>query len=187
MRTPTVLSCVTLIAALAVAGCGGSGSASVTSIQLKSPAIGTADTIPALYTCDGKDIPPTLEWGAVPSDTGELVLLVVGLQPTAIANKYSISVEWAVAGINPALHKLTAGQLPPGAHVGLSSDGQKRYSVCPKKGVLQAYQFALYAMPTSAAVLPNFEGISFLASLNQPNKKPVAIAHGTLVAVYKRP
>jgi phosphatidylethanolamine-binding protein (PEBP) family uncharacterized protein len=183
---PVTTSCATLIAALAMAGCGSSSSApSLATIQFKSAAIATGHPLPTRYTCDGIDVPPTLEWGAVPSGTGELVLLVVGLAPGS-ANRYSASVEWAVAGINPRVHTLVAGHLPPGAHVGLANDGQRRYSICPKKGVSEPYQFMLYAVPASLKIAPNFAGISVLATLSRPLTQTSAIGQGAFVAVYQR-
>jgi hypothetical protein len=109
-QPPKAISGVVLLWVLAIAGCGSSGSStakSVPKIALKSPAIVGA-SIPARYTCDGKDISPPLEWGAVPADTSSLVLLVVGLIPEAATKTYKLSVEWAAAGLNPALHRLAS-------------------------------------------------------------------------------
>ncbi len=182
------ISCATLIAALPLAGCGSSSSALQpgVAVHFQSADVPAGRAIPARYTCDGKNVAPSFEWGAVPSNTGELVLLVVGLKPSAIANKFSVSIEWALAGINPQIHKLAAGQVPPGAHVGLASSGRRAYSICPKKGVLEAYQFALYAVRSSISLSPKFTGMSALAALSPPNTSTSAIAHGAFVADYKR-
>jgi phosphatidylethanolamine-binding protein (PEBP) family uncharacterized protein len=184
---PATISCAVLVLALALAlaGCGGTSSGqSSTSVEFKSAAI-SSDRIPALYTCDGKDIHPTLEWGEVPANTGELVLMVVGLTPKA-GGQYSVSVEWAVSGINPRLHRVLAGRLPAAAHVGLASDGARGYSICPKPGVTETYQFTLYAVRSSLEISPNFSGISVLSALSAPHTQSSAIGQGAFVALYKR-
>jgi phosphatidylethanolamine-binding protein (PEBP) family uncharacterized protein len=187
---------IMLAAALALAGCGSSSpssggssssataaaaKAAVTEIPLKSPAI-THRTIPATYTCDGRDVAPPLEWGSVPPATRELALFALGLKPTGVANRYSISVEWAVAGVKPALHRLAAGQLPPQAHLGRTSSGRTRYSICPARGTTVHYQFFVFAVPPSSTVPRSFEGRDLLRALTSI-KTQVA---GDLVASYTR-
>ncbi len=174
-----------LALALALAGCGGAASApTATNIAFDSPAI-TGTSIPALYTCDGKNVAPPLEWGAVPSSTRELAVLVLGLTPTSSGGS-SVSIEWAVAGVNPALHRLAAGELPPGANVGLSSDGKRRYSVCPAKGKSKIYSFALYAVPPSITVAPGFRGLQLLGEIASANSPTAASAGGRFSVTYTR-
>jgi len=177
-----------LVSALALAGCGSSSSASSEGepVQFQSAQIPAGHAIPAVYTCDGQNIPPSFEWGPVPTNTGELALLVVGLKPTAIANKYTVSIEWAVAGINPQIHRIVSGQLPAGAHVGVSTSGKRAYSICPRKGVSESYQFTLYAVPTTVKISPRFTGVTALAALSTPHTTTSAIGSGAFVAHYQR-
>jgi phosphatidylethanolamine-binding protein (PEBP) family uncharacterized protein len=185
-QPPKAISGVVLLWVLAIAGCGSSGSStakSVPKIALKSPAIVGA-SIPARYTCDGKDISPPLEWGAVPADTSSLVLLVVGLIPEAATKTYKLSVEWAAAGLNPALHRLAAGMLPVDAQVGLTSAVKRRYSICPSKGSRVQYQFELYGLPASVSLAPGFGGIGIYQSLTS-HAAPVS-AHGAFATSYMR-
>lgn len=184
-RSATIL-CAALLAALALAGCGDSDSSGpAAKVEFQSPSITTGQPIPALFTCDGKDIHPAFEWGEVPSSTGELVLMVVGLTPKT-GDQYSVSVEWAVSGINPRLHRLPEGELPAGAHVGLSSAGKRKYSICPKRGATGTYQFTLYAVRSSLEIAPDFAGMSVLAALSTPDTQNSAIGEGAFVAHYKR-
>lgn len=172
---------------LALAGCASSG-ASVnreTLVTLKSAAV-VGRSLPALYTCDGKNIPPPLEWGAVPADTRELALFLVGYTPVPSTREYSVAVDWAVSGLNPALHRLAAGQLPRGAHVGIASDGKRRYSVCPKKGTDVHYQFEIYGLPASVKIPPSFAGLPVIASLASRKSSNPVNAHGGFVAFYGR-
>ena len=175
-----------LLATLVLAGCGNSTSPapSVQKITVKSAAI-DGKSIPARYTCDGRDTPPPLEWGAVPAGTGSLVLFVVGVTPEPATKTYSLAVDWTVAGLNPELHKLVPGPLPRGAYVGIAAHGKRRYFVCPKKGQLEQYQFELYGLPKGDTVVRSFVGLPLLARLANIKTTP-ATAHGALIAVYKR-
>jgi hypothetical protein len=176
-----------LLLALALAGCG--SSAASLRIPFKSPAL-VDGALPAAFTCDGKDISPPLEWGAVPSSTRELAVFIFGLTPKPSTGtqpvRNTISVEWAVAGLNPALHRLAAGRLPPGAHVGRGSDSKAHYSICPAKGKRKRYQFALYAVPASVEIAPSFEAIPILRNLASTASPTAAKVGGSFVATYER-
>jgi phosphatidylethanolamine-binding protein (PEBP) family uncharacterized protein len=187
MRRPLRTSSgAVLLLALALAGCSGSGSTAPKNITIPFKSSALADSsLPALYTCDGKNISPPVEWGAVPPATRELALFILGLTPTR--GGYKTSVEWAVAGVNPALHGLAAGKLPPGAHVGLASSGKRqRYSICPAKGKVKDYQFALYAIPPTITVAPKFIGYKLLQVIANPISSDRADGGGAFVASYKR-
>jgi len=183
-RRPPVPACVAALLVLSLAGCGESATA-VAPITLTSSAI-QGSSLPALYTCDGRDVPPPLEWGAVPAGTRELVLLVIGLTPSAESGSYGVSIEWAVAGIDPALHRLDPGRLPPGAYVGANSAGKHTYSICPRPGASQRYQFQVYSVPPRLRVAPNFVGMSALGALSQTSTSTSATGEGAFVAIYKR-
>jgi phosphatidylethanolamine-binding protein (PEBP) family uncharacterized protein len=142
--------------------------------------------LPTEYTCDGRDTPPPIEWGAVPATTASLVLFVVGFSPNPATNSYTPSVEWTVAGINPDAHKLDAGRLPAGAFVGISSRGGRRYSICPKRGVSERYQFELWGLPEKALLAPHYAGAPVLVSLIPRKGKTLASARGGFAVTYKR-
>jgi phosphatidylethanolamine-binding protein (PEBP) family uncharacterized protein len=187
-----------LLSALALAGCGTSSSTSapvqakgeIAPVKFKSAAIDPTTTrapsIPSLYTCDGKNTPPPLEWGHVPASTGEIVLFVIGLTPVPGTRNVTINVEWAMAGINPALHHLIPGQLPQGAHPGLTANHTRSYSVCPKHGQTKQYVFELYGLPEGDAVPLNFSGLRVLSTLAISSHETIANAHGSFGATYKR-
>jgi phosphatidylethanolamine-binding protein (PEBP) family uncharacterized protein len=180
---------VMLVLSLVLSGCGGSGSPSreaVARVSFSSPAI-TSHAIPARYTCDGENTNPPLEWGAVPKDTGELVLTAIGLTPTKpVSNDEIASIEWAIAGIKPSLHKLDPGEIPQGAHVGQSADERRHYNVCPKKGTTEEYQFMLYGVPVGAKVSPGFADAPILSALGKPGTATSASAIGAFDVIYKR-
>jgi phosphatidylethanolamine-binding protein (PEBP) family uncharacterized protein len=189
MRRPTqITSAAVLLSALALVltGCAGSSAPKAITVAFKSPAI-VGTSLPALYTCDGKDISPPLEWGAVPSTTRELALFVLGLTPNHATGGYRTSVEWAVAGVNPTLHKLAAGELPPGAHLEKTAKLKTvHYSICPPRGVDKHYQFALYAVPASITVPPTFSGVKLLDLIASPEAADESNAGGAFLASYKR-
>ena len=176
-----------LLSALALAGCASSSAPKAVTIPFKSPAL--LDTsLPALYTCDGKNISPPLEWGAVPSATRELAVFMLGLTPNTAKSGFKTSVEWAIAGVNPALHRLAAGELPPGAHIGLTNKGKRQpYSVCPPKGTTKRYQFALYAIPALVTIPARFAAAKVLEVIANPESAETANAGGAFVASYTRP
>jgi len=131
--------------------------ATVADMVLQSPAI-TASAegpgrLPATYTCDGADSWPELHWGAVPPGTAELILYAMNLQPV----EGRLFVDWALAGIDPALSEIGAGRLPAGTVVGTNSFGKQGYSICPPAGSGEVYVFALYALPTALSPKQGFD------------------------------
>ena len=171
-----------------LAGCGSADPPSpkpLATIPFESAAFARG-AIPAVYTCDGHDISPPVEWGAVPAGTGDLALFVLGLKSEPTTKTYHVSVEWAVAGISPSLHKLAAGRLPPGAYAGVASDGKRRYSICPKKGADEHYVFELYGAPANVAISKGFAGIPVLQALSARGDSTSAVAHGSFLATYTR-
>jgi phosphatidylethanolamine-binding protein (PEBP) family uncharacterized protein len=176
-----------LLAALVLSGCSSSSAPKALAIAFKSPAIANG-TIPALYTCDGKDIPPPLEWGAVPSTTKELSLFMLTSTPNKATGRLETSVAWSMAGVNPQLHRLAPGEVPAGAHLGLTATGKNQpYSICPRRGHVMNYQFAVYAIPASITIPSRFAGIRLLELIANPESKAVADAGGSFAASYTRP
>jgi phosphatidylethanolamine-binding protein (PEBP) family uncharacterized protein len=128
-------------------------------IRVSSPAFSKNSKIPVRYTCDGAGVSPPLQWGTIPRGTVELALFVLDLksEPTVKPLVY-----WAVAGLQPTLTGISAGQLPPGAIVGRNRLGQSRYTICPAKSEgLQRYAVALLTMPRSTSVKPGFDATAF--------------------------
>jgi phosphatidylethanolamine-binding protein (PEBP) family uncharacterized protein len=130
--------------------------ATVANISLESPALGVAvgstQSLPAKYTCDGEDSWPELRWSGIPVDTKELVLFTMSLEPVNEA----IFFDWAVAGMDPSLEGIEEGRLPEGAILGKNSFGKNGYSICPQ-GEGETYVFALYALPSSLHPSKDFD------------------------------
>jgi phosphatidylethanolamine-binding protein (PEBP) family uncharacterized protein len=192
-RHMKAIPAVALLSALALAGCGSSGSAGTTSaasgfgtITFQSPVLSISKVpapIAARYTCDGKNIAPPMEWGPVPTGTKELAIFLVELTTTTASPFVPV---WAIAGVNPSLRKLAAGELPPGAHVGADPKGTKRYSLCPKKGETKAYQFLVYSLRPGGQVAPSFSDNTLLSEIASGPSPTSATAGGGIRVVYTR-
>lgn len=173
---------------LVMAGCGSSNptaqSVAGISIPFSSPAISGA-VIPAAYTCDGRDISPPLRWGTMPSGVKSVVLFVIGLVPLSKGSE-KISVEWAVAGLNPALQQLRAGSIPPTADIGTAQGGRKRYSLCPRRGEDRHYRFLLYGVPSSMRIPRKFNAGELLSVLASSRSSYGTRYGGSFPASYTR-
>lgn len=132
-------------------------SATVADMTLESPAVLSAEggpgSLAATYTCDGADSWPALRWAGVPAGTEELALYVMNAQPVG----GRLFFDWAVAGLDPGLESIEAGQLPRGAVVGINSFGKRGYSICPPAGSGEIYIFALFALPRSLSPKQGFD------------------------------
>lgn len=153
--------------------------ATVADMSLQSPAMPLSaegpGTIPAPYTCDGKDSWPELHWAGVPPGSAELALFVMNVQPV----EEHLFVDWALAGLDPGLEGIEAGKLPKGAVVGTNSFGKRGYSICPPSG--EIYMFAVYALPRSLGPRPGFDG-------REMRKEVLGVSGnvGLLAAAYAR-
>ena len=190
-RAPVATVGSLLLSALALAGCGSTVSTTSTTsaplkVVVKSPAI-TANRMPALYTCDGRNTWPTLEWGSLPSGTGSLALFVLGYTPNAKTHTYKVSIEWAIAGLPPTVHRLASGHLPSYTYIGVNSDGKTGYSLCPPKGSHVQYQFELYGVPKGYGVASKrFSAVELITALSSPTSTTRANAYGAFIARYTR-
>jgi phosphatidylethanolamine-binding protein (PEBP) family uncharacterized protein len=157
-----------LCAGLVLAGCGGSSTSNTSSakaaatsesppsvaIEVTIPALRAEHRIPKRYTCDGADVSLPVRWADVPSNTAELAVFVLNLQP--VHGQFFF--DWAVAGLSPTSHGISTGTLPRGAVVGRNSFGRVGYSICPAKGTSdEHYVVRLVALPHPLAASPGFD------------------------------
>lgn len=196
------LAVSTLLVGAALVGCGGgaqtstststgtaasakrvSGSpevSSAVSLGVSIPGLLPLAYLPMRYTCDGADISPPVRWNGIPRGAAELVLFVVNLRPV----QGRVFVDWAVAGLKPTLHGVSAGKLPPGVTVGRNSSGNVGYSLCPNKGGMRptAYVVDLLALPRRLVVQPGFDANAFYTKAEEVPGRGA----GFVVARYKR-
>jgi phosphatidylethanolamine-binding protein (PEBP) family uncharacterized protein len=130
--------------------------ATVADITMQSPVIvageGSPGHLAPTYTCDGKNIWPSLSWQGIPGGAAELVLFVMNLQPV----EGKIFFDWALAGLDPSLEGIQAAQLPSGAVQGRNGFGKAGYEICPSASG-EAYMFALYALPRALSPKKGFD------------------------------
>ena len=125
-------------------------------LELKSDAFASGQSIPAKYACTGRNISPALTWSDPPAGTQSFALIVD--DPDAPMGTW---VHWVLYNI-PADRRSLPEDLPvtgknmdPEAiYVGKNSSGNIRYDgPCPPGGT-HRYYFKLYALDTLISMLP---------------------------------
>ncbi len=112
----------------------------VSVVRITSSAFEHGGTIPARYTCDGKDTSPPLRLEDVPPRTASLALIMD--DPDAPMGTF---VHWVVWNIPPAAAGVPEGREPAGV-LGRNDFGRKGYGgPCPPRGT-HRYFFKLYAL-----------------------------------------
>ncbi len=134
-------------------------------LQIHSPAFGNGGPIPALYTCDGRDINPPLRFDGVDPAAKSLVLIVDDPDaPDPDAPKMTW-VHWVLYNLPPditALPEAVYGHgLPTGTREGINSWNRTRFGgPCPPIG-RHRYFFKLYALDTilTFAAIPDKDAV----------------------------
>ena len=154
-------------------------------LELTSPAFSHNDPIPAIYTCDGRDISPPLSWSSLPAGTRSLALIVEDPDAPDPKAPRMTWIHWMLYNIPAETAGLTentaAGNLPAETLEGLNNWGRTGYGgPCPPVG-RHRYFFKLYALDTE------------LPDLNQPNKEKLLQAmqnhildQAELIGTYQR-
>ena len=113
-------------------------------MNLTSPDFSEGGNIPERFTCDGKDISPTLKIDGIPKEAKSLVLIVD--DPDAPGGNFT---HWLIWNIVPDLTEIVANKLPAHALQGVNDFGKSKYSgPCPPAGI-HRYYFRLYALDTT--------------------------------------
>jgi Raf kinase inhibitor-like YbhB/YbcL family protein len=150
-------------------------------LQLISTVFSEGELIPSKYTCDGKDISPSLKWSGIPQNTKSLALICD--DPDAPSGTW---VHWVVYYIPSTVSELSEG-VPTKE---TTSDGLKQGTndfkkigyggPCPPSGT-HRYYFKLYALDTELQ-------LSSKAKKSDVEKamKGHILATGQLMGRYKR-
>ena len=112
--------------------------------QIFSSAFADGGWIPDLFTCQGADVSPPLEWAGEPPETRSFALFMD--DPDAPGGVW---VHWLLYDIAPRVHNLAQGQKPGSLGVsGKNSWDKPGYGgPCPPKGHgPHRYFFRLYAL-----------------------------------------
>ena len=171
--------CGAALAAILLAGCGGSHEAAApardtapSTIKLSSTAFADGAAIPKEHSCDGKGSPPPLAWTGVPDNARELVLVVQ--DPDAPGGTF---VHWTAFGI-PGQAKT----MPSDPDGGENSAGKQGWTPpCPPGGKPHHYVFTLYALGKPSGLQPGASAKDVRAALSDG-----ALARGSLTGTYRR-
>lgn len=154
-------------------------------LTITSPSFAHGGEIPALYTCEGRDISPPLAWSGVPEGTKSLALIVDDPDaPDPKAPKMTW-VHWVLYHIPPTARGLPEGvqkkDLPQGTLEGLNDWKRAGYGgPCPPIG-RHRYFFKLYALD---ALLPDL-GTPTKAQIEKAMAGHV-LAKAELVGTYEK-
>jgi Raf kinase inhibitor-like YbhB/YbcL family protein len=126
------------------------------SLQLTSDAFINGQSIPAKYSCIGKNISPALTWTEPPTGTQSFALIVD--DPDAPGRTW---VHWVLfnipanmRGLQEDLHSTGKNVDPNAIYVGNNSSGSAAYQgPCPPSGT-HRYYFKLYALDIIISLLP---------------------------------
>jgi phosphatidylethanolamine-binding protein (PEBP) family uncharacterized protein len=117
----------------------------------------TGGGVKSRFTCAGHNSRPRIAWGRVPANTKELLVFVRTLQtgpPT---------LNWAIAGLSPSVHRLGEGALPAGAVVGRNSFGRIGYYLCPDTRARPAIvSITVVAAPRRRSLGTGFNAVALL-------------------------
>lgn len=154
-------------------------------LTMFSPAFAAGESIPPLYTCEGDDISPPLEWEGVPEGTKSLALIVDDPDAPDPAAPTRTWVHWVVYNLPPDCAGLAEGvggaDLPPGALEGTNDWKRVGYGgPCPPVGE-HRYVHKLYALDL---VLPDLKHPT-KAALEQALEGHV-LAKAEMIGVYRK-
>jgi Raf kinase inhibitor-like YbhB/YbcL family protein len=154
-------------------------------MTLSSPAFVAGGEIPELFTCEGRDLSPALEWTGVPDGAKSLVLIVDDPDaPDPMAPKMTW-VHWVLYNLPPTTQGLaqavTARDLPAGARQGTNDGKRTGYGgPCPPIG-RHRYFHKLYALDTVLADLGPATKPDVEAAM-----KGHVLAHAELMGTYQK-
>ncbi|NLE38995.1 MAG: YbhB/YbcL family Raf kinase inhibitor-like protein [Pirellulaceae bacterium] len=158
-------------------------------IPITSPAFAEETRIPVMYTGDGEDVSPPIEWSDLPEGTKELALICD--DPDAPTEEPWV--HWVIYKIPGNATGLPEG-IPKKARLkdGVMLQGQNSWSTpkspsvgyrgpSPPKGGDHRYRFTLYALSGKLVVQPGMTKKQLLAEMQGH-----ILATGRLTGLYSR-
>jgi Raf kinase inhibitor-like YbhB/YbcL family protein len=151
-------------------------------IRLTSTAFEQGDRIPQIYTCEGDEVSPPLQWSGGPVSTRSYAMVCE--DPDTPRGTY---VHWVLFNIPGDAVELTQAvpavpELPSGARHGRNTAGDIAYmGPCPPPGNPHRYFFRLYALDISL----NLPVGTTKAELEKAMSQHI-VAQGTLMGTYQR-
>lgn len=154
-------------------------------MQLTSTAFSHHSAIPAVHTCEGRDMSPPLSWSGAPERTRSFALIVDDPDAPDPAAPKMTWVHWVVFNIPPDVASLvegaSGGALPSGAVEGLNDWHHAGYrGPCPPIG-RHRYVHKLYALDTLLPVTR-----SATKTVVEREMKGHILAKSELIGIYQK-
>lgn len=149
---------------------------------LESSAFKAGASIPAAYTCQGKNFSPPLAWTGEPQGTKSLALIVE--DPDAPSKVW---VHWVIFNLPPGMgslpeHLTKEPSLLNGTRQGTNDGGETGYDgPCPPAGGPHRYYFRLYALDTVLGLEAKWDKTQVLRAM-----KGHVLAEAVLMGTYQR-
>ena len=145
-------------------------------MELKSDAFASGQSIPAKYGCTGKNISPALTWSSAPAGTQSYALIVD--DPDAPMGTW---VHWVLYNIPSGTTSLAENTDASGILVGKNSANHMRYDgPCPPSGT-HRYFFKLYALDSTLSLSPGATKEQLLNAM-----KGHILAQGELMGTFSK-
>jgi Raf kinase inhibitor-like YbhB/YbcL family protein len=134
-------------------------------IHLSSSAFAPGQSIPAKYSCTGREISPPLVWSGAPANTQSFAITVE--DPDAPGGTW---VHWVVYNISQGTNQLpeaipNGAQLADGGLQGRNSSGNFGYNgPCPPAGI-HRYVFKIYALDAMLTLAAGADKAQLLAAM----------------------
>jgi Raf kinase inhibitor-like YbhB/YbcL family protein len=146
------------------------------SLTLTSDAFANGQSIPAKYSCVGKNISPALAWNEPPAGTQSFALIVD--DPDAPAGTW---VHWVLFNIPVSTLSLDESMDTSAMSAGRNSSGKMSYDgPCPPSGT-HRYFFKLYALDSTLSLSPGATKEQLLAAM-----KGHILAQGELMGTFSK-
>ena len=148
---------------------------------LTSPKFLDGQTIPADFTCDGRNISPPLRWSGAPDNTTQFALLMD--DPDAPGGTWSHWVMYAIPANYRGLEENIPATpvLPDGIRQGRNSWGKIGYGgPCPPSGT-HRYVFHLLALGNAPGLDPDLSSSQVIAAIRNQ-----ILAEARLTSLYQR-
>lgn len=116
-------------------------------LTITSPAFQMNSVIPTLFTCDGKNISPELNFSNIPEGTQSLALTMEDPDVPKTVRADGMWNHWIMWNIPPQITQIKEGETPlPPSIVGVGTSGKRAYAgPCPPDRE-HRYIFTLYAL-----------------------------------------
>jgi Raf kinase inhibitor-like YbhB/YbcL family protein len=134
-------------------------------IQLSSSAFAPGQSIPAKYSCTGREISPPLVWRGAPANTQSFSIIVE--DPDAPGGTW---VHWVIYNISRSTSELPeaispGAQLGDGGLQGRNSSGNRGYDgPCPPAGI-HRYLFKIYALDSTLTLSAGADKLQVLSAM----------------------